>query len=373
MLYFDDASTSRPDNEVLKVYNEVATKYWYNPSSPHLLGLSSFSLYQQAEALVKKTLNLNDKQVFFTKGATEANNFAIYGICNPYLGQNKHIITTKIEHPSVLACFEDLATKGFEVTYLNVDCDGIININELRANLKNNTILVSVQWVNNIIGSIQPINQIIDICQNYPSLKLHVDGVQGIGKMPIDFDINKIDLFTISAHKLHGLKGAGLLIHHQKLDLPLKSAGDYPGTIDLASVIACAKALQLAMLNQKESLAQVTKLHKYLKNLIIKNDNILINGSKNNYSPFLFNISIKNKNAETTMHYLEQFDIFVSIGSACSSKLNKPETTILNITNDVNRAKSSIRISLNREHKIEDLDKLIYHLNYFAQSSKNKE
>lgn len=372
MIYFDDSATTKPHSEVIKLYEKIASEYWYNPSSPHQLGLIVDDLYQQAQDLVKKALNLNkDKFIYFTKGGTEANNFAIYGICNSYLGQNKHIITTKIEHPSVLSCFEDLESKGFEVTYLDVNQDGLIDVKELCANLKNNTILVSIQWVNNIIGAIQPIKDIINLLKNNPRIKLHVDGIQGIGKVQMDFDLNEIDLFSISAHKIHGLKGSGILIYNSKLKLNalLKSIGTYPGTIDLPAVVACSKALQMAMDSQDENNRRVKKLHEYLKNEISKCNKIIINGSQNNYSPYLFNVSIKGKNSETVMHFLEQFGLIVATGSACGSKLNKPEPTILSISNDLAQAKSSIRISLSPNHSIEDLKQLVNHLIYFAQSS----
>ena len=151
MIYFDYTATTKPRQEVIELYQKVNSDYWYNPSSIYRTGVISESLFKDCETNVLKTLNLQNKKVIFTSGATEANNLAIYGICNNYLGQNKHIITTKIEHPSVLSCFEDLEKKGFKVSYLSVDSDGIINLEELKSLINNDTVLVSVMWVNNIV------------------------------------------------------------------------------------------------------------------------------------------------------------------------------------------------------------------------------
>ena len=238
MLYFDQTATTKPNQEVLDVYMQTSIKCWYNASSNYVLGTKSKQLFDKASILALNSLGVTNKKVVFTSGATEANNLAIYGICNKYLGTKKRIITTKIEHPSVMSCFEDLASKGFEVIYLNVDHNGLIDLNELNSAINSDTVLVSIMWVNNIIGVIEPIKEIIEIVKKYPRTKLHIDAVQGFSKLKNDFSFDDVDLITISAHKIHGLKGTGALFINKNLDLvaPLKGAtqqeGLKPGTID---------------------------------------------------------------------------------------------------------------------------------------------
>ena len=166
MPYFDSTATTKPSKEVLDIYNKANSEYWYNISGQYRTSVSGANLMQKATSQILSALNTNNKKIIFTSGATEANNTAIYGICNKYLSDKKHIITTSIEHPSVLNCFKDLEKQGFEVTYLPVDKSGVINIVDLEQAIKHNTVFVSIMWVNNIVGSILPIKDIITICIN---------------------------------------------------------------------------------------------------------------------------------------------------------------------------------------------------------------
>lgn len=378
MLYFDQTATTKPNQEVLDVYMQTSNKCWYNASSNYVLGTKSKQLFDKASILALNSLGVTNKKVVFTSGATEANNLAIYGICNKYLGTKKRIITTKIEHPSVMSCFEDLASKGFEVIYLNVDHNGLIDLNELNNAINSDTVLVSIMWVNNIIGVIEPIKEIIQIVKKYPRTKLHIDAVQGFSKLKNDFSFDDVDLITISAHKIHGLKGTGALFINKNLDLvaPLKGAtqqeGLKPGTIDVAGAVSCAKAMQLATIDINKKYQYVLMLHTYLKNKLSINPNIVINTPENNYSPYIFNFSMPKVKSETIIHTFEQFEIYASSGSACSAKLAKPEKTIYAISNDANRALSAIRISLCEEHTTSDIDKLVEAIDKITILTKEK-
>lgn len=364
MIYFDSTATTKPNQEIIKTYNLINNEYWYNSSSAYTLGLKSNNLLLKSQRVVKETLNLKDHNVIFTSGATEANNLAIYGICNNYLNQNKKIITSKIEHPSVYNVYQKLESLGFIVVYLDVDQNGIVDLEQLKKELTKDTILVSIMWVNNIIGTIEPIEKIIKILADYPRCKLHVDAVQGMGKIKPNFDFNQIDLFTFSSHKLEGLKGSGALIYKNKINLTThidgatQQLGIKPGTVDLASCVCTAKTLQLAFQKQNESYNYVLELNKYLKERI-QELNINVNSPNTNGSPFIYNISIKEHNSETIMHYLEQLEIYVSIGSACGSKTKKPEKTIYAITKDELLSTTSIRISLSIHNTKEDIDTLV--------------
>jgi cysteine desulfurase len=373
MIYFDYTATTKPRKEVVDLYQKVNSDYWYNPSSIYKTGVVSDSLFKDCESNVIKTLKLQNKKVIFTSGATEANNLAIYGICNNYLYQNKNIITTKIEHPSVLSCYQDLEKKGFIVNYLSVDEDGLINVEELKELINNDTILVSIMWVNNIVGSIQPIEEVIKITKQYPRVKLHVDSVQGIGKIEPKFSFNDVDLFTLSSHKINGLKSSGALIMNDRIVLSsiIKGAtqqeGIRPGTIDVSLAAATTKALMLIQSELDSHYDYVLELHNYFKQQLTGLPNVLINGANKNYSPYILNISILNTESETFIHYLERFEIYVAAGSACNSKTKKPEKTIYAMTNDERRAVTSLRISLSYVSTKDEIDEFVKCLRKFLE------
>lgn len=371
MHYFDSTATTKPSKEVLDMYNKVSNEYWYNISGQYRLGVSGKSLFDRASKQILNSLKLKNKKVIFTSGATEANNNAIYGICDKYLGQNKHIITTLVEHSSVLNCFKDLEKKGFQVTYLKINQEGIIDIEELKRSITNNTIFISIMWVNNIIGSIMPIKEIIEIVKKNPKIKLHVDAVQGIGKIKNDFDFENIDLLTISGHKIHGLKGAGALIINDNLALSPHIIGGHQqdnlraGTVDLAGVMSLAVALKNALEKQAKSFEIVSKMYNYLVEELSNLSFIVLNKSTKYYSPYILSVTFKNIRGETVMHYLENYDIYVGIGSACNEKTKILEPTIVLIQemnerfdND-NYALNTIRVSLSEENTMEDVEKLL--------------
>lgn len=370
MYYFDYTATTQPDPEVLDIYNLINQKYWGNASSFYKMGSVAGTLFDKAKSEIVELLKLTNHDIVFTSGATEANNLAIFGVTNNY--QKKHVITSKIEHPSVLSCFEHLEKQEFSVTYLDVDENGQILLDQLKKAINNDTVLVSIMWVNNIIGSIQPIKDIISIVKAYPRLKLHVDMVQGLGKVVPDFDFNDIDLFTISAHKLNGLKGQGFLAYHNSCNLNsiIKGSGQQkglkPGTIDVAGACACAKAFKKSFLQTSEHYQKVLALNDYLRAKIKTISNIIINSPNISYSPYIFNISVLNKNSETVLHFLEDYDIYVAAGSACNSKNRKPERCVLAVTNDEKRALSSIRISLAIQTTKEEIDYLVDKLTIIA-------
>lgn len=374
MIYFDSTATTKPTKEILELYNKVSSEYWYNPSSAYNVALKANNLLIKSQNIVKESLGVANHNVIFTSGATEANNLAIFGICNNYLKDTKRIITSKIEHPSVYNVFKRLEEIGFDVIYLDVNEFSIVDLEQLKSSLNKDTILVSIMWVNNIIGSIQPIKEIVKILKDYPRCKLHVDSVQGLGKIKPDFNFNEIDLFTMSSHKLEGIKGSGALIYNNKINLTNhlvganQQLGIKPGTIDLASSVTCAKTIQNAVKYQSEHFNKVLELNKYLEKKIKEIDQIAINTNTKYASPFIFNISIKEFNAETIMHYLEQKEIYVSIGSACGSKTKKPEKTIYAITNDQLLSTTSIRISLSHLNTFEEIDILVDELrNYITK------
>ena len=363
MIYFDNAATTKPSKPVLDIYNRVSGECWHNASSEHKLGNVAKNLFTKAQQLVFKTLNATNKNVIFTSGATEANNIAIYGICNKYIGTSSKIITTKVEHPSVLNCFKDLESKGFKVVYLNILENGEIDYQQLINELDANTVLVSIMWVNNIIGSINNINKIIEIVRKYKKVKLHIDAVQGIGKIPLSFKVDDVDLLTLSSHKIHGLKGSGCLIYQNNINLDTFLHGSNQqlsksGTIDLAGSVASAKALELAFKEIPSTYQHVLKIKEYLVNELSKLDYIHLNSSLTG-SPYILNFSYKDVYSETIMHYLEENEIYVSISSACNDKKRKPERTVLELTKNEDLALTSIRLSFSSDNTLDDAKKFI--------------
>ncbi|MCM1514327.1 MAG: cysteine desulfurase [Anaeroplasma bactoclasticum] len=367
MIYLDHAATSIPSSTVLDVYHQVVKSIWYNPSSMHKLGIIAKNYIDKATTTILKTLGLQEKNIYYTSGATEANNLAIYGICMPYMGKNKHIITTQVEHPSVYRVFQDLEKKGFRVTYLSTR-NGVVDIEELKSALTKDTILVSMMWVNNIIGSIQPIHQMIQVVKAYSHSKIHVDAVQGIGKIPFDYNPNEVDLMTITMHKIGGLKGTGLLITSKSLALQTMIHGGHQqndvrgGTMDVAGIVAASKTLTLAYQDLDVHYQYVQKLNDYLLQHLKDIPFVTINQSRGKYSPYVVSISFSHIKGETVMHYLEQYDIYVGIGSACNEKQQTLERAIQVLTDETWRAINMIRISLSEQNTTQDIDELIVRL-----------
>lgn len=374
MIYFDNAATTKPYKEIIDIYNKVNSECWYNASSQYRYGTVAHNLFDKAIKLVERTLNLTNKKVVFTSSATEANNKAIYGICNKYKNQNKRIITTKYEHPSVLNCFKDLENY-FDVKYLDILENGEINYSQLESFLNNDTVFVSIMYVNNIIGSINDINRILKLVRRFPRVKLHVDGVQGVGKIKLGFNIDDVDLLTASAHKNHGLKGTALLVYNKNLDLELIEQGSKQqliksGTIDLAGAVSCAKTFEIAFGELDQNVNNSYLIKKYIYNELCKNSNVHLNSSLNGGSPHILNFSYPGVNSETLMHYFESNDIYVSISSACSEKLARPEPVVLELTKNELYAKSSIRLSFSSDNTIDDAKKFIEVINKYKKVGK---
>ena len=365
MKYFDYTATTPVDDEVLDTYIKTTKNFFANTSSLHKLGQRSNLMYTKAIEQLMETLNLKEHNVIFTSNATEANNLGILGICEKYTSGK--IITTRIEHPSVYETIKSLENT-FDVVYLDINENGIIDINQLINEIDNNTILVSIMWVNNIIGTIQPIKEVIDIVKKYPKVKLHVDMVQGFCKVVPNFNINDIDLMSFSTHKIYGPKGIGGLFFKKNISLEKRLYGSNvqfgikPGTLDISLICATVKSFKKFYPLTLNHYNDVKEKFIYLINKI-NNKNLVINTPNNNISYYILNISIPNINGETVVHTLEQKEIYVSTGSACSSKLKKPEKTILALTKSEQLATTAIRISLSHLVTYEELDELIKTLN----------
>lgn len=362
MIYFDYAATTPIDDEVLKTYLKIQKNFFANTTSLHKLGQESNFMFEKAKKEILTTLNLSYYEIVFTSNATEANNLGIYGVVKN--SEKGKIITSKIEHASVHEVIKNLENEGYDVVFLDVDKNGIIDLEQLRREIDKNTLLVSIMWVNNVVGSIQPIQDIINIVREYPKTKLHIDIVQGLCKIKPNFNLSDIDLMTFSTHKIYGPKGIGCLLYRQNIDLYKRLFGSNaqngvkPGTLDLALIVATTKAIKKFYPLVDSHYSYVKRINNLLREFISKIETIIIN-SPENASPYIFNISIPNINGETVVHMLEEKKIYVSTGSACSSKLKKPERTVFNMTGSKELASTTIRISLSHLTTDEDIIQLV--------------
>ncbi|NHM30610.1 cysteine desulfurase family protein [Neobacillus terrae] len=352
MIYFDNSATTKPYKEVLESYIKVSNDFFGNPSSLHGLGGQAEKLLSQARMQIANLLNIKPGELFFTSGGTESNNMAVKGAALMYKGRGKHLITTEIEHPSVNGAMEQLKDLGFEISYLPVDSTGRVKVEELKSAIRDDTILVSVMHVNNEVGTIQPIKEIGEVLKEYPKILFHVDHVQGVGKVPLDFQECGIDLCSISAHKFHGLKGTGALFIREGLKLaPLLSGGNQEnrlrsGTENVPGLVAMAKALRMEFSNRTHYVDQMLSWNAHIRKTLGKIEGVAIHTPVSDSAPHILNFSISGIKAEVFVHSLEEKDIFVSTTSACSSKKKTPSKTLLAMGVPRPMAESAIRISL---------------------------
>lgn len=358
MIYFDNAATTRPSLAVLECFEKENEQCFANPSSRHAYGREAYRKLEKARLSILKSLSLsNDYRVLFTSGASESNNLAIKGIAKEYLRRGKRIITTQVEHPSVLEAFRSLEKEGFEVIYLPTKEDGTVDPETLKENMNKETILVSIMATNNETGSNNDILALSKIVHSFPKAFFHVDVTQAIGKR--DLPYSSIDLFSFSGHKIHGLKGTGALILKKNITLLRQiDGGDQEyffraGTDNLPGDEALAVALEEATKNLQDNIAHAKEISSFLREGLEKNDEILMNSPLGG-SPFILNFSLKRKKASVVTEALSHEGIYVSSVSACNSK-GEPISYVLEAMGfSKERAMNSIRLSFSRENTLEE-------------------
>lgn len=347
-IYLDYSATTPVNEEVLNTFCEVSRNYIGNPNSLHYLGLESKKLMDAATDQVAQLLGVKSKEVIFTSGASEANNLAIVGVLEKYKNRGKHIITTKLEHSSILECVNYLEKNGYIIDYVNVKDNGSIDIEHLKKLLTKDTVLVSIHHVNSEVGIKQDVLEIGNILKDYPTTIYHVDGTQAVGKIPVSLD--NIDLYTFSGHKFFGLKGIGCLIKKDNIELePMIHGGKSQtiyrsGTPPVALIVSISKALRLAITDLDKKYDYVLKLNKLLVEELNKIDGITIN-SLDNCIPHIVNISVFGIKPETMLHALEEEKIYISTKTACS-KDNSDSLTLTTMGRDSSISGHSIRISI---------------------------
>ncbi|KGX84230.1 cysteine desulfurase family protein [Pontibacillus marinus] len=359
MIYFDNSATTKPFPEALKSFQQVSERYYANPSSIHSFGSETEKLLLQSKKQAAQLLNVNQEEIIFTSGGTEGNNLAIKGIALQHQNRGKHIITTTIEHPSVLEACRSLESLGFEVTYLPVDEEGRLRVEEVKNAIRNDTILLSVMHVNNELGTVQPIEEIGRIASHYPKMFFHVDHVQGLGKLPLDFHSSHIDLCTMSSHKIHGLKGAGMLFVKRNTSLfPLLHGGSQEasyraGTENLAGIVAMVKALRMILDKQQSQYRHLENLNKQLRDCLKDLPQVMINSPEDS-APHILNFSVPGYKPEVVIHALGEKGIYISTKSACSSK-NADESAVLSACgHQFKRSSSALRVSLSYDSTKEE-------------------
>lgn len=364
--YLDNSATTRCFDEVREYMSEIMDKYYGNPSSMHMIGVQAEKHLRYATDVFAGLLKADPKEILYTSGGTESDNLALIGCARANARAGRHIITTKIEHPAVLETTAYLEKEGFEVTYLDVDPFGRVRPEDLKAALRDDTILVSVMYVNNEIGSLQPIEELGKIIKdNNKDTLFHVDAVQGFGKVRINPKREKIDLLAVSGHKIHGPKGVGLLYVNKNVKInPIMFGGGQQkglrsGTENVPGIAGMAKAAELIYYDFENKMDRLYELKTYFINELGKLEGVTINGLTDDIrqtAPHIVSASVEGIRAEVLLHALEEKDVYVSSGSACAS--NKPaiSATLKAIGVRQDLLDSTIRFSMSVETTKEEID-----------------
>lgn len=368
-LYLDGASTTPVDENVKKLYADLLERSFASTGSLHKNGEEALLVETNARNEIAALLKVNPTEIYFNSGATEGNNYAIKGVAFQYKNRGKTIITTKVEHPSVLECVEQLQKDyGFNAIYLDVDENGVVDLNQLKNSLSNDVILLSVMYVNHEVGSIMPIKEIRKLISSYPKIIFHSDITQAIGKTPVDFSL--IDIATMSSHKIHGLKGCGFMYVKNKVTLyplfnghPARNALR-AGTSNWISNATTALALKNALLNLTKNKQKLIESRDLLISKLSQIDKVIINTNPNVSIANIINFSISGYNPEVVIRALSSKGIYVSSKSACSvSKKSQISATLKAMKKADDLCISSIRVSLIRPLEREEID-------YFLDSLK---
>lgn len=376
-IYLDNSASTQIDNNVLEYMFQIAKDCYANPSSVHKLGQKSRRIMDESRETIAMFLKVKSRELIFTSSGSEANNLALRGIMKSPKYKGNHIISTKIEHSSVLKTLEDLEKEGVEVTLLDVDKYGNINLEDLTKAIKPSTRLISIIHANNEIGTIQDIKSIGEICKA-KNIVFHVDAVQSFGKIlfyPEEYNIN---LMSIAAHKLYGPKGIGALYISSGTKLEKIITGGYQernrraGTENIPAIAGFAKATELAYSIIHAESQREKELRDYMETLILKKiPSVTINGNLNNRLSNISSLTIDNAMAESILFNLDLRGICISAGSACSSGTLNPSHVLLALGHDTKMAKSSIRVSLGKFNTKEDIDEFVKQLELVVEQERN--
>ena len=366
MIYFDNSATTKPYPEALATYTEVATRIWGNPSSLHNLGSQATRILEASRKQIAELIGKNAEEIYFTSGGTEGDNWILKGVAFEKAPYGKHIIVSDIEHPAIKESAAWLKTQGFEVDYAPVDERGFVKVDALANLLRPDTTLVSVMAVNNEIGSIQPIHDIADLLEDRPTVSFHVDAVQALAKVATEVYLpERVDFATFSSHKFHGLRGVGFVyIKEGKKITPLLTGGGQEKemrstTENVAGIAATAKALRLAMENQEAFASKTQQMKEVIRKELANYPDVTIFFGEDHFAPHILTFGIKGVRGEVVVHAFEEFDIYISTTSACSSKAGKPAGTLIAMGVDKSIAQTAVRLSLDLENDMSQVEQFL--------------
>ncbi len=372
MIYLDNAATTRTAPEAVEAMLPYFTEYYGNAGGIYRLAGESRKALLQARETIAKTLGAQTNEIFFTAGGSESDNWALKAVFEAYRSKGRHIITSKMEHHAVLHTCAYLEEMGAEVTYLDVDAEGIVDVEQLKRAVRPDTILISVMYANNEVGTIQPVREIGEIAAGHGIL-FHTDAVQAYGHLPIDVEECHIDLLSASGHKFHGPKGAGFLYVNQKARIRAllhggqQERGRRAGTENLPGIVGMAAAAQLAHEAMEERNVRETALRDYLINRIEQRvPGAVLNGHRRKRLPNNVNISVEGIEGETMLIMLDLAGICASSGSACTSGSTDPSHVLLAMGMSRERARGALRLTLSEENTREELDVVVEELESIA-------
>ncbi len=375
MYYFDHSATTKPHKDVLDTFVKVNEEYYANSSSIHELGVEAHMLLSRARKQIADILKTDETKVIFTSGGTESNHFAIHGLAKSLQSRGKHIITSSIEHPSVLESMKQLEAQGYEIDYLPVNDKGIVLVEEVKTRLRKDTIVVSIMHINNELGSMQPIDQIAKVVHLNSRAIFHVDAIQSFGKYPVSFSVLGADVITLSGHKFNGLKGSGIVAWKNHLSFePIivgggQESGLRSGTVPVAQAVAFAKAMRMAHENQLLMLSTYIRWNIKLRTFLNQFRDVRIL-SPDEAAAHILTISVRNIKGEVLVNALQAKGIIVSTSSACSSKQTKISHVIEAIGLSDDYKKGVIRISLGTSNTDLQIEEFIKHFSTIMKQIK---
>ncbi|HEU6524428.1 TPA: cysteine desulfurase [Streptococcus pneumoniae] len=366
MIYFDNSATTRPYPEALETYMQVASKILGNPSSLHRLGDQATRILDASRQQIADLIGKKSDEIFFTSGGTEGDNWIIKGVAFEKAQFGKHIIVSAIEHPAVKESALWLKAQGFEVDFAPVDNKGFVDVEALEDLIRPDTTLVSIMAVNNEIGSIQPIEAISEFLADKPTISFHVDAVQALAKIPTEkYLTERVDFATFSGHKFHGIRGVGFIyIKSGKKITPLLTGGgqerDYRSTTEnVAGIAATAKALRLSMEKLDIFRSKTGQMKAVIRQALLDYPDIFVFSDEEDFAPHILTFGIKGVRGEVIVHAFEDYDIFISTTSACSSKAGKPAGILIAMGVDKDKAKSAVRLSLDLENDMSQVEQFL--------------
>lgn len=378
-VYLDNAATTKCYDEVANIVLEVMTKDYGNPSSMHHLGVEAEKYIKDAKNIIAKEMKVEPKEIYFTSGGTESNNWAIIGVAMANKRRGNHIITTQIEHPAVSSPMAYLEAQGFEITRIGVDKQGKVNANDIKAAITDKTILASVMCINNEIGSIQPIAEIGSMLRNFPDVYFHVDAIQAFGKYSFLPKQSRIDLASVSGHKLHGPKGIGFLYINERVRIsPIIYGGGQQkdmrsGTENVLGIAGLGAATKISCDDLYRKQRHLFALKKALVEGLTKLENVTIHGMRDrndvldiesDWAPHIVSVAFNGVRSEVMLHTLEDKGIYISAGSACSTHKRSQSPTLIALGANKEQLESTVRFSFSNETTMEEIE---YTLNVLAE------